>query len=120
MLLLGIGSVPSLGVDAVQRPHCAQHERAGQHERHVASSVTAVSAQDQQAWTHSQKHSCPHCPASECARVSPCSGSSTTAVSPSRTVVADLLGHRVTVDLDRQLVHSAVSTPPTPPPQLIA
>jgi hypothetical protein len=119
MLLLGIGSVPSVGVDALKRPHCAQHELAGQHEHHIASSAI-VSAQDQQAWTHRQDHSCPHCPASECARASPCSGFSTTAVAPARAVVADLRGHRVTVDLDRQLVHSAVSTPSTPPPQLIS
>jgi hypothetical protein len=120
MLLLGIGSVPSVGVDALKRPHSAQHESAGQHERHIASTATIVSGQDQQAWTDRQERSCTHCPASECARVSPCSGSATTAVPPSRAVVADPHGHRVTIDLFRQLAHSAVSTPLTSPPQLIA
>jgi hypothetical protein len=120
MLLLGIASVPSAGLEALQRPHCAQHEPAAHHERHITAPVAVAHAQDQQAWTHRHDHNCPHCPVSECARVSPCASSSTTAVAPSRAVVEDLHGHRVMIDLLRQLAHSADSTPPTPPPQLIA
>jgi hypothetical protein len=120
MLVLGITSVPSVGLEAMQRPHCAQHEMAAQHERHMASEATLAHGHDAQAWTQRHDHGCPHCPASECARISPCTGSSTTAVTPSRAVIADLHGRRVAVDLDRQLAHSTFSTPDTPPPQLIA
>lgn len=120
MLLLGIVSMPSIGLKAIERPHCAQHEQAGRHERHLASLVIVAHAQGQPAWTQAHDHGCPHCPASECARVAPCTGSTTTAVAPSRAVVEDLDAHRVAVDLTRQLAHSAVSPPATPPPQLIA
>jgi hypothetical protein len=119
MLLLGIAGVPSTASAALQRPHCAQHEQGRQHDRPRASSTTVAPAEGQLTWTTHQGHECPHCPASECARVSPCAGT-LTAVAPARTSIADPQGHRVVIDRLRQLARSAISTPPTPPPQLIA
>jgi hypothetical protein len=119
MLLLGIAGVPSTGLAALQRPHCAQHELTRQHDRRTASSTNVAQAQGQITWTNHQGHECPHCPASECARVSPCAGTPT-AVAPTRTSIADPQGHRVVIDRLRQLARSAIPAPPTPPPQLIA
>jgi hypothetical protein len=116
MLALGIVATPSVGVEALQAPHCPQHERAGQH----AASSSMAHEHDLQSWSQRHDHGCAHCPASECARVSPCTGSSSTAVPPSCATVDDLRSHRVAVDLARRQAHSAVSSPDTPPPQLIA
>jgi hypothetical protein len=116
MLALGIVATPSVGVEALQAPHCPQHERAGQH----AASSSMAHEHDLQSWSQRHDHGCAHCPASECARVSPCTGSSSTAVPPSRATVDDLRSHRVAVDLARRQAPSAVSSPDTPPPQLIA
>jgi hypothetical protein len=119
MLLLGIAGVPSTASAALQRPHYAQHEQTGQHDRPTASSTIVAQAQGQIAWTNHQGHECPHCPAFECARVSPCAGS-LTAIAPSCKAIADPQGHRVVIDRLRQVARSAVPAPPSPPPQLIA
>jgi hypothetical protein len=120
MLVLGVVATPSVGMEAMRRPHCARHELAAQHAGHAAASSTTAQGPDTQAWMPRHDHGCAHCPASECARVSPCTGSSSTAVAPSRAVVESLDSHRVAVYPARHQVHSASSPPDTPPPQLIA
>ena len=120
MLLLGIASVPGVGVADLQRPHCGQYELGGHHEPRSTSPSAVAHHQIEQTWTPRHTHECPHCPASGCARVSACAGSSSTAVAPTRVAVADIYGHGVTADRLRQFVHSVVSRPPTPPPQVLA
>jgi hypothetical protein len=120
MLLLGIASVPGVGVAALERPHCGQYELAGHHEPRVTSPAAIAHHQIQQTWTPRHAHECPHCPASECARVSACTGSSITAVAPTCVAVADTYGRGVTTVRLRHFAHSAVCTPPTPPPQVLA
>jgi hypothetical protein len=120
MLVLGIVATPSVGMGTMQRPHCAQHEPAARHLQHLAPASSMGQGRDVQAWTQSRDHGCPHCPASECAGVSPCAGSSSSAIAPACAVVESFDGHRVPVDLTRPHVHSATSPPDTPPPQLIA
>src|SRR5215213_5507807 len=119
MLLLGIAGVPSTGLAALQRPHCARHEATCQHGRPTASSAIVAQAHGQITWSSHQGHDCPHCPASECARVSPCAGAST-AVASSGTALTAPRGHRVVIDGLRRLARSAIPAPPTPPPQRIA
>lgn len=120
MLLLGLVTTPSIGLEAMQRPHCAQHELAEQHNHQLAGSATVPRGHAPEAWIQRHDHGCPHCPASECARVSPCTGATANALVPSRTAGLILQGHRVALDLGRRRAHSAVSPPDTPPPQLIA
>jgi hypothetical protein len=119
MLALGIFSVPSVGLNALQRPHCAQHELVAQHGGHGAEVSTSAHGHGRQTW-EPQQHHCPHCPASECGRAPTCTGSSSTCTTPIRTVAANFHAHRVPVPVGLDLPHSASSTPDTPPPQLIA
>jgi hypothetical protein len=120
MLALGIVATPSVGTEAMQRPHCAQHDLAARHLQHATASSRLGHGHDEQAWTQRHDHGCPHCPASECARVSPCTGSSSNAVAPSCAVAKGLDSHGVPVDLTRLHLQSASSPPGTPPPQVIA
>jgi hypothetical protein len=120
MLVLGVVATPSVGLDAMQRPHCAQHELAVGLRAQRGAPAPVAHGPSQAAWAQQHDHGCHHCPASECARVSPCAGPVTIALVPSRAVVYDLQSHRVALDLDRQQARSAVSPPEPPPPQLIA
>lgn len=120
MLILGTVATPSVGLEAMQRPHCVQHEQTDRRLHQVPASSTMGHGHQTEAWTQRHDHQCTHCPASECTRVAPCAGSSAIAVAPPHRVVRNLEGHRVTVDLGRQPIHSVRTTPDTPPPQLIA
>ena len=120
MLILGIAGVPSVGPQALQRPHCAQHEMALHRMVNTAATLPVKRAQDAQAWTEGHDHDCPHCPASDCASLSPCAGSSTTAIATASAAVAKICGHRVAIYLARERPFSATTPPDTPPPQLIA
>jgi hypothetical protein len=118
MVILGIMSVPSLGMGAWQRPHCAQHGTA----IHVGHGVASDRAPSHGAptWTRGTNHECSHCPASECAKVSPCASSTTTALSPKGIGMTGCPVHRVIIDLAGEQAASADFPPDTPPPQLIA
>ena len=120
MLVLATLSVPSSGLDALQRPHCVQHGTSALHVSHVMPREHAHPAGESRAWSTPATHDCPHCPASECARVSPCTGSTTTALSPAAVDVPGLYDHRVAVNLDCDRANSATPPHDTPPPQLIA
>jgi hypothetical protein len=119
MLLLGIVAAPSVGLQAVQRPHCVQHGAMVAHGGHGSTAEHATSA-GTPAWSRAHSHECAHCPASECARVTPCTSSTPTALSPVGLAVIGLLGHRVPLDAIREQAASAYSLLDTPPPQLIA
>jgi hypothetical protein len=119
MLIIGIASVPGLGPEALQRPHCVQHRAAALHSGHLAALQNAA-GRESPAWTKAATHNCPHCPASECARVAPCASSSLTALSPTSIAVTHLQGSRTTIRLDGDQASSVPSSPDTPPPQLIA
>ena len=120
MLVLGIVATPGAGLEALQRPHCAQHELGSRHDNHQAALTLVARVHAPAGWTQQHDHSCPHCPASECARVAPCAGSALTALKSSGAVTYSVQDHRVGLDLDDQHVHSAVSPPDTRPPQLIS
>jgi hypothetical protein len=117
MLVLGVVSVPSIGPAAMQRPHCAQHVPSpGNHVAH--SGDTHRAEPTLVAWESGTKHTCPHCPATECARIAPCTASSNAAISETSLIVPDPVSDRVGVRRVRVRPYSATHQPPTPPPQL--
>jgi len=118
MVALGIISAPSVGLNALQRPHCVQHTMLAGHKGHSSPSSAVPHAHDGM-WTEAQDHRCPHCPASDCARIAPCMGSATVAVIPKRVEVPSVQSHRARVALARDHAYSAISPPDTRPPQLI-
>jgi hypothetical protein len=119
MLVLGIVAAPSVGPRALQRPHCMQHGATALHGSHPSASEHPP-PDGSPAWSRARNHQCPHCPASECARVSPCISSTTTALSPPGLGVIGLLEHRVHLDGVRDQASSVYSPPDTPPPQVTA
>jgi hypothetical protein len=118
MLGLGILSTPSVGLWALQRPHCARHEMAGP--GHASEAGAIAHHGDLLIWSQTHDHQCPHCPASECGHAIPCAGASTTPSIPATAVMADFDAHRVALDHVREQASSATSPPDTPPPQLIS
>lgn len=119
MLMLAIISLPSIGLDALQRPHCTQHEAPAIHAGH-APGGGHTSPDGSRRWTTPPTHECPHCPAAECARVSPCAGSTSTALSPTEVDMLGLFTHRVHLQPARDRADSAIPPTDTPPPQAIA
>jgi hypothetical protein len=120
MMVIGIASVPSVGPEALQRPHCVQHRAAAIHGGHLPASQQVAAGRESPSWTKAATHNCPHCPDSECARAARCASSPLTALSPTRVAVNQNRGSRTTVRLDRDHALSVPSSPETPPPQLIA
>jgi len=120
MLGLGVLSVPSVGPAAMQRPHCAQHTPSGIHREAHSGGRHQMPDPVPTSWESATKHDCPHCPATECARVAPCTTSSNPAVSVPSLAVTQSATNRV---IPRRVQHQLYSTthqPPTPPPQLIS
>jgi len=118
MLMLGVLSVPSIGPAAMQRPHCAQHgpsaaqAHSGDGHHMPGSSSTS--------WESATQHDCPHCPAAECARIAPCTTSSSAAVSATSHAVTQSATDRAAPRRVQPHLHSTTHQPPTPPPQLIS
>lgn len=120
MLVLGILSVPSVGPAAMQRPHSTQHERSGIHGDGHSGMHQVPEPTHSTSWDGATQHECPHCPVTECARVSPCSASSNAAISEASLTVSDPDSDRVSGRRVRVHPYSATHQPPTPPPQLIS
>ena len=121
MLVLGVLGVPDAGLAAIQPPHCSQHPQSSMHQ--VASAgdrhnVTEPGSST--SWENGTQHDCPHCPATECARVAPCTASSSAGVSEASPLVNALVSTRVRGRRVRVRPYSASYQPPTPPPQLIS
>jgi len=119
MLVLGVLSVPSIGPAAMQRPHCAQHVRSPGHQV-PHSGDTHQAGPALVSWESATEHACPHCPATDCARIAPCTASSNAAISEASLTVPDPVSDRVGVRRVRVHPYSATHQPPTPPPQLIS
>lgn len=120
MLAVGVLSVPSVGPAAMQRPHCAQHTHSGIHREAHSSGRHQMPDPVPISWESATKHDCPHCPATECARLAPCATSSNAAVAVPPLAVTQSATHRA---LPRRVQHGFYSTthqPPAPPPQLIS
>lgn len=121
MLVLGILGVPSVGPAAMQRPHCSAHGSAVMDQQmHSRSTHQAPASTDPASWESSSGHECPHCPATECARVAPCASASTAVILEASLAVSDLATARVRVRRVQVHPYSSIQQPPTPPPQLIS
>ena len=120
MLVLGILAVPSVGPAAMQRPHCAQHNIAGEHTAHAGGTHQMPESGPSSSWETSNQHECAHCPPTECAQVAPCTTSPTATIIEGSRAIIPLAVDRVR--LLRLLVQSGSTShePPTPPPQPIS
>ena len=120
MLVLGVLAVPSVGLAAMQRPHCAQHNTAGEQTAHAGGSHQMPQPGSSSSWESPNQHDCPHCPPTECAQVAPCTTSPTATIIEASRAVLSLTVDRVR--LPRLLVQPASThhEPPTPPPQPIS
>lgn len=120
MLVLGVLSVPSVGPAAMQRPHCAQHDPSAVHRGAHSGTHQVPASNDATSWDSATQHECPHCPATECARVAPCTTSSNAAVSVTAPAVTQSATHRAILPRIQHHLYSTTHQPPTPPPQLIS
>ena len=120
MLVLGVLSVPSIGLAAMQRPHCAQHSPSAVHQEAHPGMGQQAPEPSPTSWDGATSHDCPHCPATECARVAPCATSSNAAVSVTSLAVDQSVTHRATLRRVQHHLSSTTHQPPTPPPQLIS
>jgi hypothetical protein len=120
MLMLALIGVPSVGAGALQRPHCVQHEAYVVHAEHRPGNQHTSPAHESAAWSTRTSHQCTHCPASECVRLSPCSGATSTAVSAAAASLPGLSTSRVGVQAAGDRADSALPPTDTPPPQPIA
>lgn len=120
MLGLGIVSVPSVGPAAMQRPHCAQHVPSPVDQDAHSGHTQQAPEPTPLAWESATEHSCPHCPASECARIAPCTTSSNAAIPVALLTVTQTVTHRGIVRRVRVHPYSTTHQPPIPPPQMIS
>ena len=120
MLVLGVLSVPSVGPAAMQRPHCARHEPSAMHQEAHSGDGQQMPESRSTSWGSPTRHDCPHCPATECARVAPCTTSSNAAISVTSLPVTQPATHRANLRRVQHRLYSTTHQPPTPPPQLIS
>ena len=99
------------------RSHCAAHSESAQV---VAAHQQHQSAHPSPTWTNAHRHSCEHCPPSECSRVAPCSMSSSGALVASVASLAALTEHGVDPPSRHDALPFFYRRPPIPPPQLLS
>ena len=116
MLALGIVSVPSVGPAAMQR-----HDPAAvPHEAHSGGRHRVPEPTQSTSWQEASEHACPHCPATDCARIAPCTTSSNAAIAVASLTVTQTATRRVIARRVRVHPYSTTHRPPVPPPQLIS
>jgi hypothetical protein len=115
MLALGIFAIPGTGQAAVDGSHCARHDAASGME-HAGGMHAIQSGHHAAAWQDASSHACPHRPATECARIAPCAGASSSIVVASTPAPIAFSAERVRLFAVRDEVHSLLRQPPTPPP----
>lgn len=119
LLVVAILSAPTPASAAGLGSHCARHGASAMHMA-AAGHADMGGGPHHLSWQPAAPGDCPHCPASDCARLLPCA--STTAVA-ALLRSDDLTLPAVHGDRIRRAsaaVHSTIPAPPTPPPQLIA
>ena len=120
MLVLGILAMPSTGQAAVNGSHCARHEAATFQMEHAGGMDAMMLGHQVAAWQDASSHTCPHCPASECPRIAPCAGASSSVIAVSAPTPIAFSTDRVRIFPIRDAVHSVLRQPPTPPPLLVS
>lgn len=118
MLVVGVLGMPSAGQAVVNGSHCVRHDVSASQPAHTGDMHQMAGTHA--AWQDASSHTCPHCPASECARIAPCAGGGASAlVAAAPELGAPAAGRsRTSVTDDR--ARSALPRPTTPPPVLIA
>ena len=123
MLVLGIASVPGVGLRPLGPPHCFHREMSamGAHDAHfMSASSSARLSGEFSTWSRPTSHECTHCPPSDCGLASVCSNSTVVASSPSTVAVTISDGQGTVVDRTENVLLSTASPPDPPPPRLIA
>jgi hypothetical protein len=120
MLVLGILAMPSTGQAAVNGSHCVRHEAAALQMGHAGGMDAMTPLHQAAAWQDASPHTCPHCPASECARIAPCAGASSSVIAVSVPTPIAFSTDRVRIFPIRNAVYSVFRQPPTPPPLLVS
>lgn len=116
MLVLGILAMPSTGQAAVDGSHCARHGAAALQMEHAGGMQSMQPGHQVATWQEASSHTCPHCPASECARIAPCAGASSFVIAVSAATPIAFSADRVRIFPIRDAVYSVFRQPPTPPP----
>lgn len=118
MLALGVLAMPSAGQVLLYNPHCAPHNDSIQpvHD----GGMHGMASQPTPMWQSASPHQCPHCPASECARIPPCSSGSSSLIAATAPVSATVSAGRRWVRPFDDSAHSVLQQPPTPPPLLVS
>ena len=120
MMVLAIVSLTGLGPNVLERPHCAQHGATDAPGGHAAGARHGGAVETSGVWTSPASHDCPHCPATDCARVAPCAGSVSTALSPGGVGLFGPSLRRLIAAAGPERADSACPPPDAPPPQPIA
>jgi hypothetical protein len=105
------------GWAAQLQSHCASHSESAQV---VAAHQQHQSEHPSPTWTNAHRHSCEHCPPSECSRVAPCTMSSSGALVASVASLAALTEHGVDPASRHDALPLSYRQPPIPPPQLLS
>src|SRR5215203_5650636 len=120
MLVIAVFAVPSLRLTAMQCPPCARPDGSSMHQEMSHGSGHRMAGPAPALWDDDSTHECPHCPASQCARIAPCASSSNAAAVMTPFVVTHTASDQaMPARVPRQLF-STSHQPPTPPPQLIS
>jgi hypothetical protein len=119
LLLVGILSTPGLGLALVQRSHCATHEASVMHAVHPGGGHVGHQG-PAPSWSRPVHSDCPHCPATDCASIAPCSTSGVSAALPSLLTLSTPPAHHPGTIRIETSPESTLRQPPTPPPQTIA
>ena len=120
MLVLGVLAVPGLGQAAMQRPHCAQHDMAGEQRAHAGGTHQMPEPGSSSSWNTPSQHECTHCPPTECAQVAPCTTSPTATIIEGSRAIIPLAVDRVRLPRLTVQPGSTHHEPPTRPPQPIS
>jgi hypothetical protein len=119
LVVVAILATPGLGLAQAQRSHCAGHATSAMH----AGEPAIGHGQDHSStasWTRPSHSDCPHCPATTCASVAPCSVSGSSVAAPTVLTISSLPTHHWRTARTQVSLHSRTYQPPTPPPQSIA
>ena len=118
MLVLGVLGMPSAGQAVVNGSHCVRHDVSASQPAHAGDMHQMAGTHA--AWQDASSHTCPHCPASECARIAPCAGSSASALVAEAPQLGTLAAGRIQPFPADNRARSIRPKPSTPPPVLIA
>ena len=120
LLVVGLSTGLNVAAAAGQGAHCARHGVSQLHVVQPGGGHQESHHGPMLAWERPAHADCPHCPATECARIAPCATSTNGAIPPSPIELGAPLAHAVAVPPVLAALHSTLHQPPTPPPQSVS